>query len=98
MLACVDSTDIMHGQYAGRNLSVVVDVINSIANNFYFVESLGKAHGDGKPLNFVVCAQHQDEGDDEGPSSVARTRQKKSTKMIDFDASASYGKRPAKYP
>ena len=66
----------MHGHYAGRDFPVVVNLLDSIAANFRFVEALEISHCDGKPLNFVI-----DEVDGE-----------KITKTIDFDASADYGK------
>ena len=66
----------MHGHYAGRKFQVVVNLLDSIAANFRFVEALEISHCDGKPLNFVI-----DEVDGE-----------KITKTIDFDASADYGK------
>ena len=66
----------MHGHYAGRKFQVVVNLLDSIAANFRFVEALEISHCDGKPLNFVI-------GEVDG---------EKITKTIDFDASAVYGK------
>ena len=66
----------MHGHYAGRKFQVVVNLLDSIAANFRFVEALEISHCDGKPLNFVI-------GEVDG---------EKITKAIDFDASAVYGK------
>ena len=66
----------MHGHYAGRKFQVVVNLLDSIAANFRFVEALEISHCDGKPLNFVI-------GEVDG---------EKITKTIDFDASADYGK------
>ena len=70
----------MHGHYAGRKFQVVVNLLDSIAANFRFVEALEISHCDGKPLNFVIdevdgekAAQHRSHLQDETAAVDGRT-------------------------